>query len=130
MGSKILGSGMNDGHGGVCTSCLLEHHIGNWFTNDVGASNHNNFRTFGLHTRANDHLLDARRGAWCKFNLGSADHQPPHIHRMKSVHILVRIDGVEYFFLVNPFGKRQLNKDSINGVILIVFLYQGKQRFL
>jgi hypothetical protein len=46
---------------------------------------------------------------------------------MKAVHVLVRIDGIENFFLINVFGQGKLNQDAVNAFILVVFVDQASR---
>ena len=105
----------------------MQHHVGDGFADDIGTPHHNHFSTFGFNSGAYDHLLDTGRGTRWKFNFVAADHQTTNIHRMKSVHIFVRINGVEHFLLVDVFGQRQLDQDAIDAVILIVLVDQGQK---
>ena len=44
---------------------------------------------------------------------------------MKSVDIFIGINGIEHFLFVDLLGERQLHQNAMNGIILIVFVYQG-----
>jgi hypothetical protein len=46
---------------------------------------------------------------------------------MESVHILVRIDGIENFFFINVFGQGQLDQDTVDAVVLVVLVDQRQQ---
>ncbi len=125
MESQILGPRVNHCNCGVRTSRLLQHHVGDRFTHDIRSAHHHHLCTARLHASANNHLLDPRGSTWWKLDLRASDHEPPHIDWMESVHILVRVDGIEDLFLINAFGQGQLHQDAMYGVIPIVLVNQA-----
>ncbi len=92
---------MHNRHRSVGTVTFLKHHIGNRFTDDIRPAYYHHFRAFGFDPGPYDHLLDACRSTGRILYLRTADHKPAHIDRMKPVHILVRIDRVQYLFLID-----------------------------
>ena len=48
---------------------------------------------------------------------------------MKSIDILVRVNGVEDFLVIYMFGQRELHKNAVNLRIVVVFVDQGQQIF-
>ncbi|VTR68175.1 conserved hypothetical protein [Desulfosarcina cetonica] len=127
VGGQILGARMHDGHGSVGARAFLHHHVGDGFAHDVGATHDDHFGAAGLNAGAHDHLLDAERRARRKFDFLAPDHQTADVDRMEPVDILVRIDGVEHFFLINVLGQGQLNQDTVDAVVLVVLVDQGQK---
>ena len=62
--------------------------------------------------------------------IGLADHHLPHIHRMKAVDILFRIDRVEDLGLVDVLRQRKLNEDAVDFGIPVVPVDQGQESIL
>ena len=59
-----------------------------------------------------------------KLGFIAADHKASDIDRMEGVNVLIRVDGVKNFFVVNMLGQRQLDQDTINFRVVIVFINQ------
>ena len=115
---------VNDRDRGIGARSLLQHHVGDRFAHDVGASDHHHLGAVGFHSRPHDHFLNPGRRTGREFDLGAADHQAPHVDRMEAVHVFVRIDGIEHFFFIDVFGQRKLNQNAVYGVILVVLVNQ------
>ena len=56
-----------------------------------------------------------------------AKHHLANIDRMKAIHILVRINGIEHLGLINVFRQGELDQDAVNCRVIVVFVNQGKQ---
>ena len=58
---------------------------------------------------------------------GQAGGEPPDIHRMKSIDILARIDGVEHGAGIDLLGQRKLHQDAMHILVGIEFRDQRHQ---
>ncbi len=50
----------------------------------------------------------------------TTDHQPTHIDRVKTVHVLIRINGIQHFFFIDVLGQRKLHQNPVNGIVVVV----------
>ena len=108
---------MADGDGGVSPRCLLEQYIGDRLAHDVAPADNDHLGALNLGAGTDKQLLDASRGAGHIVRL--AYHQLAHVHRVEAVNILLGVDGVEDFLLVEVLGQRQLDQDAVNLGVLI-----------
>ena len=108
----------------------MQHHVGNRLTDNVRTPDDNHFGTACFNSGAYNHFLDAGRGAGRKFDFLAADHQTAHIDRVESIHILVRINGIEHLFFIQMLWQRKLNQNTMNGIVVVVLVDQTQQRFL
>ncbi len=109
MTLQILGPGVNHRNRRVGTIAFLQHHVGNRLPDNVGATDNNDLGAAGFHSGPNDHLLNACRRARRKFDFIPSDHQAADIDRVKTVHIFIRIDGIENLFFINMFRQGKLD---------------------
>ena len=63
-----------------------------------------------------EHLDHAFGGARHQ-DVGIARGQTPHVHRMKAVHVLVRVDGEQHRALGDVIGDGKLDQDPVDGGI-------------
>ena len=105
----------------------MQHHIGDGFSDNIGAADNDHLGTAGFNSGTDDHLLNTGRCAGGKSHLVSADHQPAHINRMKSIHIFVGINGIQHLFVIDMFGEGKLDQNSVDVVVVIISFNQGQK---
>ena len=71
---------------------------------------------------AQQHLLDARRGAWDED--GVAGHQSTKVEGMEAVHVLVGVYGVQHSLLIDVLRQRELHQDAMELWVGVQLLHQ------
>ncbi len=115
---------MTDRYRGIAGLPLLEHKIGNRFSHNITSSKHHCFSATRFHSAAFEKFEDAVRGAWQKTLF--TQHHLADIYRMESVHILIRVYGIQDLGFIDMLRQRQLYQYSVQLFVFITFIHQGQ----
>src|SRR6185369_17871825 len=90
----------------------LQQQLGHRTSDDLAASNNTGIRAADLDLIIVEQLNHSSGGAW-------HEHRPSHckpacIHRMETVDVFHRIDGLDDLRLVNPGRQRKLSKNTVD----------------
>ena len=108
-----------DYHDGVLDICVAgdhsavraqEHH-GHGLSDYVAATDHRADPALDRYLIGAQHLHYPRRGAGQQHGLSRGE--PPDVHRMERVHVLLRGDRLNYRVLVDVLRQRQLNEYAV-----------------
>ncbi len=107
-GRQVNGAGMADGHRGIG---VLEQE-GHGAADDVGTAQYHRATPLHRNAAAPQEFHDPRRRA------GDEPLAPQteiaHVHRVETVHVLVRVDGPDYPVGVHPGGQGQLDQNAVD----------------
>ena len=62
--------------------------------------------------------------------VGLSYHQLAHVHRMKTIHILLGVDGIENLCLIEVFRQRKLHQNAMYLGVFVQLVDQRKQLLL
>ena len=107
-GGQIPGARMRDGHGAAVAQKQVRH----GFADDIAAPDDHGVKARQAAVMVAQHHQTAKRRAGHHRLLPGA--QKPDIGDMKPVHILGRINTVDYQIAVQVIGQRQLHQDTMH----------------
>ena len=111
---------------GDCHCCILiKKKLCNWKAYDIASSDNHCPLALDIHSGNLKHLYDALRGTWKDTVLFLPE--SCNVERMETVYILLFGYCCNDLILAYMFWKRELNKNTIYGVISIKFLDESEK---
>ena len=121
LAGQVDGSRVSDRDGGV----RLEEHHRHRLTDDVGAADDEGPQALRIATRRGQEPHDAGRRAGPRSR--ESDRERAHVVRVEAVRVLARIDRLEHGPLLDAFRQRELDQDSVDGLVRVQPGHEGKQ---